>query len=136
MSLAGYMPPLCDPQDGHLLLDGGYVNNLPADIMHKRGAKHILAVDVGSRDMDDLHNYGDWLSGWPILLAKLNPFSSVPRVLSQADIQVILPSYWSKCSSNCLLIGQVRLAYVSCVRQLEEVRNADYCDYIRPPIDK
>ena len=99
MSLAGYMPPLCDPVDGHLLLDGGYVNNLPADIMHKRlviimimimpilmltihnrGAKHILAVDVGSRDMDDLINYGDWLSGWPILLAKLNPFASVPRV--------------------------------------------------------
>lgn len=33
MSLAGYLPPLCDPQDGHLLLDGGYVNNLPADVM-------------------------------------------------------------------------------------------------------
>jgi lysophospholipid hydrolase len=30
MSLAGYMPPMCDPaKDGHLLLDGGYVNNLP-----------------------------------------------------------------------------------------------------------
>ena len=29
MSLAGYLPPLCDPVDGHLLLDGGYVNNLP-----------------------------------------------------------------------------------------------------------
>ena len=29
MSLSGYMPPLCDPTDGHLLLDGGYVNNLP-----------------------------------------------------------------------------------------------------------
>ncbi|CAG7826398.1 unnamed protein product, partial [Allacma fusca] len=29
MSLSGYMPPLCDPMDGHLLLDGGYVNNLP-----------------------------------------------------------------------------------------------------------
>ena len=50
MSLAGYLPPLCDPVDGHLLLDGGYVNNLPADIMHKRGAKHILAVDVGATD--------------------------------------------------------------------------------------
>ena len=25
MSLAGYLPPLCDPLDGHLLLDGGYV---------------------------------------------------------------------------------------------------------------
>ncbi|XP_021704511.1 neuropathy target esterase sws isoform X1 [Aedes aegypti] len=31
MSLSGYMPPLCDPKDGHLLLDGGYVNNLPAN---------------------------------------------------------------------------------------------------------
>ena len=29
MSLSGYMPPLCDPVDGHLLLDGGYCNNLP-----------------------------------------------------------------------------------------------------------
>ncbi|XP_076161576.1 patatin like phospholipase domain containing sws isoform X4 [Ptiloglossa arizonensis] len=29
MSLSGYMPPMCDPVDGHLLLDGGYVNNLP-----------------------------------------------------------------------------------------------------------
>lgn len=29
----GYLPPLCDPSDGHLLLDGGYVNNLPADVM-------------------------------------------------------------------------------------------------------
>ena len=31
MSLSGYMPPLCDPVDGHLLLDGGYVNNLPGE---------------------------------------------------------------------------------------------------------
>nr|CAD7412535.1 unnamed protein product [Timema cristinae] len=31
MSLSGYMPPLCDPVDGHLLLDGGYVNNLPGN---------------------------------------------------------------------------------------------------------
>ena len=30
----------------------------------------------------------------------------------------------------------MRLAYVSCVRQLEEVKTAEYCDYIRPPIDK
>lgn len=29
MSLSGYMPPLCDPKDGHLLMDGGYINNLP-----------------------------------------------------------------------------------------------------------
>lgn len=33
MSLAGYLPPLCDPVDGHLLLDGGYVNNLPGELL-------------------------------------------------------------------------------------------------------
>lgn len=32
MSLSGYMPPMCDPVDGHLLLDGGYVNNLPGNL--------------------------------------------------------------------------------------------------------
>merc|ERR550519_1093358 len=48
MSLSGYLPPLCDPKDGHLLLDGGYTNSLPADIMKQKWAKHILAVDVGS----------------------------------------------------------------------------------------
>ena len=31
---------------------------------------------------------------------------------------------------------QSRLAYVSCVRQLEVVKNSDWCEYIRPPIDK
>lgn len=33
MSLSGYMPPLCDPVDGHLLLDGGYTNNLPGELI-------------------------------------------------------------------------------------------------------
>lgn len=31
---------------------------------------------------------------------------------------------------------QTRLAYVCCVRQLELVKNSDYCEYIRPPIDR
>ena len=35
MSLSGYLPPLCDPKDGHLLLDGGYVNNVPGNSSHQ-----------------------------------------------------------------------------------------------------
>jgi len=31
---------------------------------------------------------------------------------------------------------QTRLAYVCCVRQLEVVKSSDYCEYIRPPIDR
>lgn len=118
MSLSGYLPPLCDPIDGHLLLDGGYVNNLPADVMHNSmGAQTILAVDVGSQDETDLTNYGDTLSGWWLLWNKWNPFAETVRVPSLPEIQS-------------------RLAYVSCVRLLEEVKRSDYCSYIRPPIDR
>ncbi|XP_071442905.1 neuropathy target esterase sws isoform X1 [Hetaerina americana] len=117
MSLSGYMPPLCDPTDGHLLLDGGYVNNLPADVMRSQGARHILAIDVGSQDDIDLTNYGDFLSGWWLLWKRWNPFATPVSVPTLPDIQS-------------------RLAYVSCVRQLEEVKSSDYCEYIRPPIDK
>ncbi|KAE9551779.1 hypothetical protein FO519_005016 [Halicephalobus sp. NKZ332] len=74
MSLAGYLPPLCDPNDSHLLLDGGYVNNVPADVMRSIGARVVIAVDS-------------------------------------------------------------RLAFVSCVRQLELVKRAPYCHYLRPPIE-
>ena len=117
MSLAGYLPPICDPRDGHLLLDGGYTNNLPADIMRSRGAKHILAIDVGSIDSINFTNYGDSLNGWKVLLSKWNPFGKAMDVPSQAEIQS-------------------RLAYVSCVGKLESVKAAGYCEYIRPPIDK
>uniref|UniRef100_A0A6M2DEI5 Neuropathy target esterase sws n=1 Tax=Xenopsylla cheopis TaxID=163159 RepID=A0A6M2DEI5_XENCH len=117
MSLSGYMPPLCDPADGHLLMDGGYVNNLPADVMRAQGAHSILAIDVGSQDDTDLTDYGDNLSGWWLLWKRWNPFTEPVKVPNLPDIQS-------------------RLAYVSCVRQLEEVKASDYCEYLRPPIDR
>ncbi|XP_008046035.1 patatin-like phospholipase domain-containing protein 7, partial [Carlito syrichta] len=116
MSLSGYMPPLCDPRDGHLLMDGGYINNLPADVARSMGAKVVLAVDVGSRDETDLTNYGDALSGWWLLWKRWNPLATKVKVLNMAEIQT-------------------RLAYVCCVRQLETVKSSDYCEYLRPPID-
>uniref|UniRef100_A0A8C4WPE1 lysophospholipase n=1 Tax=Eptatretus burgeri TaxID=7764 RepID=A0A8C4WPE1_EPTBU len=117
MSLSGYLPPLCDPKDGHLLMDGGYVNNLPADVAQSRGAKAVIAIDVGSRDDTDLTNYGDSLSGWWLLWKRLNPLAEKVKVPNMTEIQS-------------------RLAYVCCVRQLETVKASDYCEYIRPPIDR
>ncbi|XP_029025187.1 patatin-like phospholipase domain-containing protein 7 isoform X2 [Betta splendens] len=117
MSLSGYLPPLCDPKDGHLLMDGGYINNLPADVARSMGAKVVIAIDVGSRDETNLTNYGDSLSGWWLLWKRLNPLSEKVKVLNMAEIQT-------------------RLAYVCCVRQLESVKSSDYCEYIRPPIDR
>ncbi|XP_043205686.1 neuropathy target esterase sws-like isoform X1 [Amphibalanus amphitrite] len=118
MSIAGVLPPVPDPADGHLLVDGCYVNNVPADVMRSQmGAHMVLAVDVGSQDDVSLTNYGDSLSGWWLLWKRWNPFAEPVKVPSLPDIQS-------------------RLAYVSCVRQLEEVKGSDYCEYIRPPIDR
>uniref|UniRef100_A0A673BNZ0 lysophospholipase n=1 Tax=Sphaeramia orbicularis TaxID=375764 RepID=A0A673BNZ0_9TELE len=116
MSLSGYLPPLCDPKDGHLLMDGGYINNLPADVARSMGAKVVIAIDVGSRDETDLTNYGDSLNGWWLLWKRFNPLAERVKVLNMAEIQT-------------------RLAYVCCVRQLELVKDSEYCEYIRPPID-
>lgn len=33
-SYTPYLPPLCDPKDGHLLVDGCYVNNVPGQILN------------------------------------------------------------------------------------------------------
>uniref|UniRef100_A0A8B9MKK3 lysophospholipase n=1 Tax=Accipiter nisus TaxID=211598 RepID=A0A8B9MKK3_9AVES len=117
MTLSGYLPPLCDPKDGNLLMDGGYINNLPADIARNLGAKTVIAIDVGSQDETDLCNYGDSLSGWWLLWKRLNPWAEKVKVPDMAEIQS-------------------RLAYVSCVRQLEVVKSSSYCEYIRPPIDR
>uniref|UniRef100_H0VHS5 lysophospholipase n=1 Tax=Cavia porcellus TaxID=10141 RepID=H0VHS5_CAVPO len=116
MTLSGYLPPLCDPKDGHLLMDGGYINNLPADIARSMGAKTVIAIDVGSQDETDLSTYGDSLSGWWLLWKRLNPWAHKVKVPDMAEIQS-------------------RLAYVSCVRQLEVVKSSSYCEYLRPPID-
>uniref|UniRef100_A0A3P8ZKE6 lysophospholipase n=1 Tax=Esox lucius TaxID=8010 RepID=A0A3P8ZKE6_ESOLU len=116
-SYTPYLPPLCDPKDGHLLVDGCYVNNVPADIARNMGAKTVIAIDVGSQDETDLCNYGDCLSGWWLLWKRINPWAEKVKVPDMAEIQS-------------------RLAYVSCVRQLEVVKNSAYCEYIRPPIDR
>ncbi|KAL5109276.1 Patatin-like phospholipase domain-containing protein 7 [Taenia crassiceps] len=118
MSLSGYMPPLCDPVDGSYLLDGGYVNNVPADVMVSFGAKTIYAVDVGSVYDTNLTNYGDWLSGWWLIYQRFFRWWGPPiRVPNFTEIQS-------------------RLAYISCIRQLEEVKASGICHYLRPPIDR
>ncbi len=56
MSLSGYMPPLCDPNDGHLLLDGGYVNNLPGENASRDSAlslRFIVFLSFNFSSQDD-----------------------------------------------------------------------------------
>ncbi|KAM3927339.1 patatin-like phospholipase domain-containing protein 6 isoform 2-T2 [Leptodactylus fuscus] len=112
-----YLPPLCDPVDDHLLLDGCYVNNLPADVARSMGARTVLAVDVGQHEEWNTYNYGDSLSGWWLLWNRINPWGTKVKIPDMAELQS-------------------RLSYVSCVRQLELVKHSGYCEYLCPPVQR
>lgn len=114
MSLAGLLPPITF--NGSMLLDGGYLDNLPVMEMKNRGAKYIIAVDVGSVDDRTPMNYGDTLSGFWVLFNRINPFSKHPNVPNMMDIQL-------------------RLAYVASVNALELAKKTPGVIYLRPPID-
>ncbi|KAI1182400.1 patatin-like phospholipase [Nemania serpens] len=114
MSLAGLLPPLCD--EGSMLLDGGYIDNLTVSHMKSLGADVIFAVDVGSLDDDTPQGYGDTLSGMWAFFNRWNPLSSTPNPPTLAEIQG-------------------RLAYVSSVDALERAKAMPGCIYMRPPID-
>ncbi|MBI5363863.1 MAG: patatin-like phospholipase family protein [Planctomycetes bacterium] len=51
MSIAGAFAPV--EVDGRLLVDGGYVDNLPVDVAETLGAEVVIAVDVGTPPVDD-----------------------------------------------------------------------------------
>lgn len=114
MSLAGLIPPLCD--EGSMLLDGGYIDNLTVAHMKSLGADVIFAIDVGSLDDNLPQAFGDSLSGAWALLNRWNPFSSYPNPPTLSEIQA-------------------RLAYVSSVDALERAKTTPGCLYMRPPID-
>ncbi|KAL2410404.1 Lysophospholipase nte1 [Exophiala dermatitidis] len=114
MSLAGLLPPICD--EGSMLLDGGYMDNLTVSHMKSLGTDLVFAVDVGSLDDDTPQQYGDTLSGFWALFNRWNPFSSTPNPPTLSDIQA-------------------RLAYVSSVDALERAKATPGCLYMRPPID-
>ncbi|XP_045626226.1 neuropathy target esterase sws isoform X2 [Procambarus clarkii] len=122
MSIAMLVPPMPDPVDGHLLVDGCYINNVPGDVMHNKwSVGNILAIDVGCQYDTHFTNYGDCLSGWSVLFRRVFPF----KYFFRKELKV--PNLYDI---------QSRLSYVSCTRQLEELKVSDYCEYIRPPIDK
>ena len=68
MSIAGVFSPICDPVDGHYLVDGGYVNNVPADIAMKLGAERVIAIDVSHTITSKFSNFGDALRTVLILI--------------------------------------------------------------------
>jgi NTE family protein/lysophospholipid hydrolase len=74
IAVPGIGPPLCD--QGNLLVDGGVLNNLPADVMRTLSAGPVIAVDVNLRlGLATSPLSPDDLSAWQLLLGRLSPFA-------------------------------------------------------------
>ncbi|KAI9349122.1 hypothetical protein BDR26DRAFT_853016, partial [Obelidium mucronatum] len=104
MSLVGYFPPLCD--DGKLLVDGGYLNLVPVDVILNKGADVAIAVDV---------TYGDSLSGWWLFFARF-----IPGATSAYGRIPLLPDI------------QDRLAFAGSVERLQRAKSGEF--YLRPAV--
>ncbi|EKM61421.1 uncharacterized protein PHACADRAFT_135056 [Phanerochaete carnosa HHB-10118-sp] len=115
MTLVGLLPPICD--SGNMLVDGGYLDNLPVSTMMSMGASAVIASDVGSIEDNPPRNFGDSVSGWWLLANRWNPFSSARSVPAITEIQS-------------------RLAYVSSIKTLEEAKVARGCLYMQMPVQE
>jgi predicted acylesterase/phospholipase RssA/CRP-like cAMP-binding protein len=78
----GIFPPIVS--QGDLLVDGGLLNNVPADIMKDFcNGGPVIAVDVSPGvDLTKTVDYGLSLSGWRMLLDRLSRFRDQPRAPS------------------------------------------------------
>jgi predicted acylesterase/phospholipase RssA len=69
MSLSGYFPPMCDPQDGHQLLDGGalpcFLPSFLLDFLHSRTLLHRLCGQPsGGRYAKYIWRSDHYCCGW------------------------------------------------------------------------
>ena len=72
ISLPGVLPPVF--AGGQLLVDGGVVNNLPVDIMQRRHAGPVIAVDLRSHPgARTIERFDPTTSGWEVLWRRLHP---------------------------------------------------------------
>lgn len=89
VSLPGILPPVSI--DGHLLIDGGLLDNLPIGVMRRlNGGGRVIAVDVSPKvDMVAAQELGTQISGWRVLAGRIrhprtrSTLPSIVEVLSR-----------------------------------------------------
>lgn len=97
-AIPGVFSPLL--MNGELLVDGAVLNNFPVDVMRKLYENGpIFGVNVFPEvDLEREYSFGSSVSGWEVLLRKLNPFSNsasaplifenILRVIALNDVQL------------------------------------------------
>ena len=90
-SIPGVFLPIVE--NDNVLVDGALMNNFPVDIMVARcGSKHIIGgLVMPYREMIRRYDYEASLSGWRILLNRINPFSK--RLRTPSLMKTLLRSF-------------------------------------------
>jgi predicted acylesterase/phospholipase RssA len=113
--IPGFFPPF--PHNGDLLVDGGLLNNLPVDVARQLSAGIVIAVDVAAKHDLTTRVVGfDSMSGWHLLVDRLNPFCSTPRL---PNITQIL--------SRAATLGSIY--HCESARRMADL-------YLRPPVER
>jgi NTE family protein len=87
MSLPGVFPPV--EIDGQVLVDGGTMNNIPADVVRAMGGQIVVAVNVGDLEDQEAIKY----SVFGVMGASLDAMmrANTKRALAAADIVLNVP---------------------------------------------
>jgi NTE family protein/lysophospholipid hydrolase len=109
------LPPAL--MDGHMLVDGGVLNNQPGDILKEFCGGSVIVVNVSPRRETTVDTgLSDLPSPWRVLRSRLNPFEPAIRVPGLSATMI-----------RTLMVASERKS-----REIERI--ADY--YLRPPLDR
>ena len=87
MSLPLAFPPV--DLDGRLLVDGGAMNNIPADVVRTMGAAHVIAINVGN--LADREGINSTMFGVASETMDAMMRSSTRRAIAGADVVINVP---------------------------------------------
>jgi NTE family protein len=87
MSLPGIFPPV--ELDGQVLVDGGAMNNVPADVVRAMGADTVIAINVG--DLDDQEDIDYSIFGLAGATIDAMMRANTKTALKAADVVLNIP---------------------------------------------
>jgi NTE family protein len=87
MSLPGIFPPV--EMDGRVLVDGGAMNNVPADVVRGMGARTVIAINVG--DLSDQQNINYSILGLAGATIDAMMRANTKKALTSADVVLNVP---------------------------------------------
>ena len=87
INLGGISKPIC--RDGMALVDGGYLNNVPADTLIADDATYVISVDVSSRIADSFAGNTRETPTEQMRIPRINQVISRIREVAQKNLSVM-----------------------------------------------